>query len=259
MLTTDTPKILMLEQLSYRALPALYTRFYDGWLLRFSGGYTRRANSVNPIFPSKQQPDEDQDIQARIDLCEALYTVKHMPVHFKMTAAAHPPELDALLARRGYRQAPSTGVWVFDLNEYTAQALTPADGLLIRPHLTDEWLHDLCFMDESAYLHRDTLRQMLTHIIPPTAFASLRLKNKTVAIGMAVLDAGYLGLFNIITAPKQRRRGYATQIINSLMAWGQQQGADHAYLQVMDENGPARQLYNKLGFYEVYKYWYRSR
>lgn len=257
MLTTDTPKILMLEQLSYRAQPALYTRFYDGWLLRFGGGYTRRANSVNPIYPADHARSE-HDVQSKIDLCEALYNVKHMPVHFKLTTAAHPPELDALLAERGYVKSSATGVWSRDLIEDASPETETVKGLSITPQLTDEWLHDFCFMDEAAYYHRDTLRHMLTHIVPDAAFASLRIRNRTVALGMAVYEAGYVGLFNIMTAPKQRRKGYATHILLNLLNWAQSNGAQHAYLQVMHENEPARQLYAKLGFTQTYDYWYRS-
>jgi len=46
--------IQRIEELSMNALPALSTVFLNGWILRFSNGYTRRANSVNPIYPSIQ-------------------------------------------------------------------------------------------------------------------------------------------------------------------------------------------------------------
>ena len=41
--------IRTLEELSMNALPALQTMLYGGWVLRFANGYTRRANSINPI------------------------------------------------------------------------------------------------------------------------------------------------------------------------------------------------------------------
>lgn len=59
------------------------------------------------------------------------------------------------------------------------------------------------------------------------------------------------------TAPEHRKKGYGTQLVASMLQQAQQNGATHAYLQVMKENVPARRLYAKLGFQELYDYWYR--
>ncbi|MDB5085123.1 MAG: family N-acetyltransferase, partial [Bacilli bacterium] len=37
----------MIEELTLNNWQPLQTMLYDGWLLRFAGGYTKRANSVN--------------------------------------------------------------------------------------------------------------------------------------------------------------------------------------------------------------------
>lgn len=42
----DVPAILALEALSNRMWPAEQQMDYDGWLLQFAGGYTRRPNSA---------------------------------------------------------------------------------------------------------------------------------------------------------------------------------------------------------------------
>jgi len=47
---TATVEIRDLEELSMRALPALETERFDGWVLRAAGGYTRRANSAAPLY-----------------------------------------------------------------------------------------------------------------------------------------------------------------------------------------------------------------
>ena len=42
--------IQKIEELSMNAFPALSTVLVNGWILRFSDGYARRANSVNLIY-----------------------------------------------------------------------------------------------------------------------------------------------------------------------------------------------------------------
>ena len=88
-----------IEELALNAWPALQTLLLDGWVVRFANGYTRRANSVNPLYPS------EQDTDAKLRACEQLYRERGLKVVFKMTAASQPDGLDALLAAQEYEIA----------------------------------------------------------------------------------------------------------------------------------------------------------
>jgi ribosomal protein S18 acetylase RimI-like enzyme len=79
------------------------------------------------------------------------------------------------------------------------------------------------------------------------------------ACGLGVKQDRFLGIFDIVVNPRQRRQGCGKAVVEALLAWGKQEGARTAYLQVTAENEPARQLYAGLGFQEEYQYWYRVR
>ena len=72
----ETNKIQEFEQLSMNAWSSLQTMYYDGWILRFANGVTRRSNSVNPIFGSKL------DVEGKISFCEKIYTETNLPTIF---------------------------------------------------------------------------------------------------------------------------------------------------------------------------------
>ncbi len=50
--------ITALEELSLNAWPSHQTLLLDGWIIHLANGYTRRANSVNPLYPGNQALDQ---------------------------------------------------------------------------------------------------------------------------------------------------------------------------------------------------------
>jgi ribosomal protein S18 acetylase RimI-like enzyme len=78
-----------------------------------------------------------------------------------------------------------------------------------------------------------------------------------VGYGLAVADRGYLGLFDLVIVPERRGQGFGRDLALTLTHWGREAGAGVAYLQVREENAPARRLYATLGFEVAYGYHYR--
>ena len=62
------------EKAYLKGWPALREEVLDGWLLRFSGGYTRRANSVHPLAAGTQP------LADKIARCEKLYEEAGLPL-----------------------------------------------------------------------------------------------------------------------------------------------------------------------------------
>ena len=114
-------------------------------------------------------------------------------------------------------------------------------------------------MNSIAGAHRAALAGILAHIPVRRVFATLSADGRVVACGLGVLERESLGLFDIVTEPEQRRKGHSGRLMNGLMAWARQAEATQAYLQVMLDNAPALRLYEKMGFREIYRYWYRIK
>lgn len=144
--------IRTLEEYTLNALPPLQTIMYDGWVLRLAGGYTKRANSVNPLYLSVKDP------ALKIQYCENLYTANHLETVFKITPASSPGNLDCLLAERGYQVDAPTSVQVLALDKISHSI---DKNIIFSTTLTEKWLQDFCRFNQIAEKNQPILRYML--------------------------------------------------------------------------------------------------
>ncbi|KAB7672074.1 GNAT family N-acetyltransferase [Bacillus sp. B1-b2] len=248
---TRNKLIQKIEELSINALPAIQTNVYDGWVLRFADGYTKRANSIQPIYFSNENLDK------KIEMAEQVYRRRQLKVIYKMTQQVFPEHLDRTLEQKGYILDSLTSVQVISLNDLEVEIKNHA---IINNDLQDDWFINFCTLNNVAEKDQITLKQMLRNIIANTCYFLLTDDdNEIIACGMCVLEGEYIGLFDIVTTAKYRNRGYGSILIQNILQWGMDNGAKYAYLQVMLNNAPALKLYSKLGFKEIYKYWYRIK
>jgi ribosomal protein S18 acetylase RimI-like enzyme len=132
-------------------------------------------------------------------------------------------------------------------------------AVLVQTNLDDAWLEDFNRLSVTPERFRSTMQRMLTNIMPPHAFASISLDGRRVALGLAVAERGYVGLFDIIVDSQVRNQGLGRRVVSRLLDWARAEEAAHtAHLAVMCDNAPALRLYANLGFREVYTYWYRG-
>jgi N-acetylglutamate synthase len=242
--------IRFLEEISLNTWPAQHTQHFDGWILRFADGYTRRANSVSPLYQSVLP------ILQKIAQCEQIYNAQGLNTVFKLTNAAQPENLDELLAQQGYRHDAQTSTQTLDLETIAAPQ---TDNVRLTEQLTDDWLAAYCRLNNVAERNIASMTSILNRIPSPHCFATYPVDGEPASLGGAALERGYLILFDIVTGAAFRNRGLARDVILSLLHWGKANGARHAFLQVMIDNPPALHLYEKLGFREAYQYWYRVK
>lgn len=248
---TNADRILSLEKLAYNAWPAREVQQYGQWFLRANDGVTRRANSV---FPLGSPPASD--LQEAVGMCVSFYKERGILPRFQVTSASRPAGLDASLENLGF---------TFEMRTYMQTA--PIDRLLdfeptvnveILAQPDNNWIDSYKRVGGFSKQHLKARADLMRRINLCKAFALARVDDIIAGVGVGVLEGAWLGIFGIKTISSQRRKGVGTAVNHALAAWGAQQGARRAYLQVEASNDSALKLYSKMGFETEYHYWYRT-
>lgn len=240
--------IKRIEEYTINAWPAISTLFYDGWVLRFADGFTKRANSVSPLYSSTINPLE------KIRYCQGLYKAWKQETLFKMTKGVHPACLDRILEKEGYEYIAETSVQFLDLAAFRGN-MDPEIKLIEQPD--EKWFLEFSRRNKMSWEHHDIHIKVVNNIVLPKAAFSLYEDEDIIGFGLGVIENGYLGIYDILVAELRRGRGIGFRIMSSLLSWGKSMGARYSYLQVKEENRAGWVLYKKLGYKELYRYWYR--
>jgi GNAT superfamily N-acetyltransferase len=242
----DLEWIARMEEAALNAWPSSRQMVYDGWLLRFTGGPSKRVNAVNIRYSSTLP------LAKKIDYCEAVYAGVGLPCLFRVPEPFSSPELEEALTQSGYHSFDVTYVLTRELAEENLHY----KDLRVEVFETADWIP---FKGEISGAPSESLalqEQIINCIAPQKRLIVLFTGERPVACGMGVLEGELLGYFSIYTHHDARRKGYARQVMATLTHWGRRQGATRGYLQVESFNQPARTLYAKLGFELAYAYQY---
>lgn len=239
-----------IEELSMSAWPSLQTHLYDGWVLRTSNGYTKRANSINLLYSSTL------DLVEKITYCKSYYESLNLPVVYKITSDEAFTDIDEKLESFQYKKIDETSVQLLDLSLVEAPFNSNS---LVSERLSEEWISGFAksvgIKDEVT---KKTLSSMLHNINNKTIFITHKVNGISVGFGYGVVDNGYIGIFDIVVHKDYRGKGYGNAVMNKILESGKNLGAECAYLQVVVGNTVAEKMYKQLGFIEKYRYWYRK-
>nr|WP_294490859.1 GNAT family N-acetyltransferase [uncultured Anaerosporobacter sp.] len=258
------------EEITMNAFPAMLSEVYDGWILRYTGGYTFRGNSVNPIYASSINVEE------KIQECERRYLKQGLPSVFKMTDVAE-EGLDLVLEKYGYEIQKKADIMTIQLiPEEVVGDVKKKDKVCIEAnilessnatyeakmdyHAVEEWLDDFVVLNGTKEEPTKSIaKEVLRKIQNPIFCASIYKNEEMAACGLGVLEREKIGLFDIRVKDCYRRLGLGTEICRQIINEGKKYGANEAYLQVASVNDGAIRLYEKLGFTKAYTYWYRVK
>ncbi len=237
------------EALCAAAWPALAERTLAGWRLAYAGGVSRRSNSANPM------PGASLDLDAVWDACAQFYREQGLPPRFRILSFL-PVGLDDALAGRGYEwESETRTLCAPDLAGAVIDAET---DMMALP--TEEWIDGVAAAQGRSRAEREICARILARLSIPVAFAAARnAQGEAVSFAYAGLKEGRICIESVATCADHRGQGFARKTVNALMAWGRDQGAEAAVLQVKADNHPAVRLFQTLGFSrELYRYHYRT-
>lgn len=241
--------IKTIEDLSLNAWPSHQMELYDGWILRFSYFYTHRTNSVEQFGISSLPWRE------KIPYCEAAYKRWGTPAIFKISPLVS-KDFDYILENRNYEIQHTTNVMVLNLEEAVIDAST--DSVSVSPSIGIEWIDSLLALNGTVNpIHKAIVPTMYGAIAKDTICVSIRKQGVIIGTGLGILDRDYVGVYAIYVQEDYRKQGFARSLCTCILKEGIAKGAKKAYLQVVAGNDPALELYQSLGFRQLYTYWFR--
>ncbi len=243
----DQTLLKQIEEAGLNAWPAVRQVVFDGWLLRFTGGYSKRVNSVNYLYPSTLHLDE------KIRYCEEVFNRLKLPMIFRLVDLMTEPGVVEALDIAGYRAFDPTLVLGCHLIAFDSLASTAS---YFKEASLDQWVDVRAELSGKPVAEWQIYKEIVSCIVPEKTLLVLYEGDQPVACGMGVMERALLGYFSIYTAEDFRRQGYSQQVMQALTQWGIKKGASFGYLQVEADNDPALALYKKLGFEKCYSYEY---
>ena len=94
--------ISRIEEANLNAWPAIQQVLLDGWLLRFSGSYSKRGNTVVTVCPGTKP------LLQKVRYCENADRREDLPTLFRISSKPGLRALDRTLAELGYEQADAS-------------------------------------------------------------------------------------------------------------------------------------------------------
>ena len=245
------------ERRALASWPASETDSLGPWVLRASGGYSSRANSVladgDPGVPVEEALDRVVGFYAARDLAPLAQVIVDSDEHRAVEAAgwvpARPGEDDTLFqtvavsgARRAVRRSLPPVVPPVHVAARAERAWLAGD-----PQAVSFGADALAVLEGPAEV----------------GFASVVDAGAVIAAGRVARGSGdvsgdedWAGITNVWVAPDHRRRGLGTVVMDALLGWAAERGATTAYLQVRGDNPGAIAAYGRLGFVTHHAYRY---
>ncbi len=236
-------RIREIELAANETWKATHENYLGGWLLRASGQFTLRANSVLPLGePPFGNPGIE--IDEAIEKVIAFYNSHNLKPVFHIPLPTY-CELDDLLEKKGWEKKVTVAIMVSDLDPIPMPQIS-AGNWQYSDSPTPQWL---------ALQADEALAHIMTR--SPATYTQLMINDAVVAVGRAAIHDGWVVLSRLFVDPKYRSQGFGRATMVAMLNNALLGGATKAMLQVDSGNDTAISLYENLGFNQHHTYTYR--
>jgi ribosomal protein S18 acetylase RimI-like enzyme len=239
-----------IEELSMNAWPSLQTLVYDGWIIRMSNGYGNRANSINPIYPSGIKQEE------KFKHCDELFTRHGLLTTYKLTDCEEHKAIDEKLENLDYQKIHETSIQVCKI---PGTAKGNSGGIIVRDDFSPQWTESVIAFNRIEEKHTPVFKKILGNVAVEKIVVHKEAGGRIIGCGYGAIERNYVGVFDIVVKEEFRGKGYGREIVEAVLSEAAKRGVTNTYLQVMLNNPAALHLYEKLGYKEIYRYWYRKK
>lgn len=230
-------RIAEIERIASETWPAKEIEYLGDWILRATGKFTRRANSVLALG------------NPGVNLDEALLRVSDFYISRGLVPMVHVAlptytELDERLSERGWLGEVHAQVMVADIElDHTNASLLKGWEISELPE--SEWF---------ALQRDEGIEEIVTAV--PAHYVGLRIDGDLIAVGRTASNNGWATLTRLYVREDWRGKGIGKDLVKQLLFIAKNQGISKVFLQVDLRNTGAIALYQGLGFrvHHTYKY-----
>jgi ribosomal protein S18 acetylase RimI-like enzyme len=240
-------------RLSNASWPAVHTEPVGDWLLRASGGFSARANSVMAVGDPGVPFDE------AVARALAFYEAHDLPAWTQVVVGSETAgRFEAagwVTARPGEADSHFQLASVAQASRAVRRMLPPsAPDAWVSTTATAAWLAN----DARALAHPDEARAVLEGP-EQVGFVAVLEGDAVVAKGRVAGEGDWAGITDVWVSPDRRRQALGLVVVAEMLEWAAERGVGTAYLQVRGDNVPGLALYAGLGFRTHHTYRYLAR
>ena len=238
---------LDIEIMLMRAWPSIEELTFDGWIIRSSGGYTKRANCVNPLYESYF------DLEEKIEYCQKFYSEKKLPTIYKLMDSPIGNKVDIFLEEKGLKKEEIVSVQEIHIEDLNFEV----NSIEVIWEFDMLWFDFFTEENKMDAKEKELLKEILLKNEENNFYVYKKYGEKIVAGALGVIEDENVCLFNLFVKEQYRGNGYGREVVEGVLTEARKINVKRAYLQVLANNDKAVKLYEKMGFVHKYSSWYR--